>query len=163
MGDKKKINESKDIRKSTNCLSESDRGDKGVFEGGASWGEGSQGITPWGDKSILVEESKGMENGRRIKEQEGHRQYAKVNQRDRHDDNKHADNALQAQAGPKEHPYLKQSQRFDGIDPNLNPEPDIGTEARREYDNERREQEMEKQLRLGNMPAFRTAPENKPG
>ena len=45
-----------------------------------------------------------------------------------------------------------------GVDPNLNPEPPLNTEARREYDNQKREQEMEKQLRLGNMPKFSTAP-----
>ena len=40
----------------------------------------------------------------------------------------------------------------------MNPEPALNTEARREFDNEKREQEKEKQLRLGNMPKFSTAP-----
>ena len=56
-----------------------------------------------------------------------------------------------------QHPELD-NQRFDGVDPNLNPEPPLNTDARREFDNERREQEMEKQLRLGNMPKFNSAP-----
>ena len=56
-----------------------------------------------------------------------------------------------------QHPSLD-SQRFDGIDPNLNPEPPLNSEARREYDNEKREQEKEKLHRLGLLPKFSTAP-----
>ena len=65
------------------------------------------------------------------------------------------------QNGLAQHPWLA-NQRFDGIDPNLNPEPPLNSEARREFDNAKREQEMEKQLRLGNMPAFSSSPKPKP-
>lgn len=111
------------------------------------------------DGSFLVDETQSMENQRRLAEQKGMRKYAKVNQRERADHTQEAGNELNMQ-GPKQHPYL-QSQRFDGIDPNVNPTPDIGTDARREFDNELRNQEQEKQLRLGHMPKP-TAPEPKP-
>ncbi len=128
-------------------------------------GGSTGGIRPIeGEPSVLYEETREMENARRLQEQEGHKQFAKVNQRERSDNQN--ENSLENEnlLGPKAHPYLD-SQRFDGIDPNLNPEPDIGTDARREFDNERREQDKEKQLRLGNMPKMgkKTAPEFKPG
>lgn len=115
------------------------------------------------DISILSEETKAMDRKRRIQEQDGHRQLAKVHARE---------HALEETATPqapegemqnsiRQHPWLDR-QRFDGIDPNLNPEPPLNTDARREFDNERREQEMEKQLRLGNMPKFGTAPRPEP-
>ena len=126
-------------------------------------GEDIGDLNPFNQQSILVEETTAMENGRRKLEQQGHRRVARVNARERHDIEASHDNELAAQAGPKEHPYLS-SQRFDGIDPSLNPAPDIGTEARREFDNERRAQEQEKQYRLGNMPTYqqKSTPEYKP-
>lgn len=109
--------------------------------------------------SMLVDETTVMDRQRRMAEQDGHRRLAKVHARE------HNAEQQQDQPAPEgelqnnilQNPWLD-SQRFDGIDPNLNPEPPLNTEARREYDNERREQEMEKQLRLGNMPKFSTAP-----
>lgn len=108
--------------------------------------------------TLLKAESKSMERKRREMEQQGHRKLARVNARE------HSEETEQTSAPEGElqnnilqHPELD-SQRFDGIDPNLNPEPPLNTEARREYDNEKREQEKEKQLRLGNMPKFGTAP-----
>ena len=109
--------------------------------------------------SILVEDTETMDRERRLAEQDGHRKRARVNAREHHErvaqqaqalENSYDNNILQ-------HPALN-NQRFDGVDPNVNPEPALNTEARREFDNERREQEMEKQLRLGNMPQFTTAP-----
>ncbi len=109
--------------------------------------------------SILIDETDTMDRERRLAEQEGHRQRARVNAREHHEkeavrnqflDEKYENNILQ-------HPALN-NQRFDGVDPNVNPEPALNTEARREFDNERREQDKEKQLRLGNMPKFSTAP-----
>ncbi len=118
---------------------------------GSEWPEFS-------DASMLVEETESMERERRNQEQKGHQRVARVNQRN------HAEREAQKQAPEGElqnsimqNPWLD-SQRFDGVDPNLNPEPPLNTEARREYDNQRREQEMEKQLRLGNMPKMGTAP-----
>lgn len=105
-----------------------------------------------GQMSMLVEETVAMENARRLMEQQGHSRYAKVNQRERSDNENTNELTEGVQQEAKSHPLLAQSQRLDGIDSNLNPEPALNTDARREYDNQRREQEMEKQHRLGNMP-----------
>lgn len=111
--------------------------------------------------SILFEETRTMERQRRIAEQQQHSKLAKVHAREHNEEEPAAAPEEAAQNGMLQHPYLD-SQRNDGIDPGLNPEPPLNTEARREYDNERREQEMEKQLRLGNMPKMRTDPQPKP-
>lgn len=133
--------------------------------GGDSSGSGSGGIggrDPFkrrrGSDSILIAETKTMERSRRLMEQEGERRLASVKARD-HSNDEHMQQGLEGelQNNILQHPELD-SQRFDGIDPNLNPEPPLNTEARREFDNERREQDKEKQLRLGNMPQFRTDP-----
>ncbi|MBA2649231.1 MAG: hypothetical protein H0U75_06460 [Legionella sp.] len=111
--------------------------------------------------SFLVAETITMERERRLVEQEGHKKLAQVEARDHSaesDDKKDLGQEGELQNTIKEHPDLANSQRFDGIDTNLNPEPPLNTEARREYDNEKRNQEQEKQLRLDNMPKFSTAP-----
>jgi len=108
--------------------------------------------------SMLVAETKAMERSRRLREQEGERYLARVNARDHSLEEPEQSNPEgELQNSILQHPELD-SQRFDGVDPNLNPEPPLNTAARREFDNERREQEMEKQLRLGNMPKFSNAP-----
>jgi len=112
--------------------------------------------------SILVEETQTMENARRLMEQEGHKRYARVNQRERQENEVSAELTEGLQDNVKSHPLLSQSQRFDGIDNNLNPEPPLNSEARREFDNQRREQEKEKQLRLGNMPKMSNRPKPQP-
>ncbi len=110
--------------------------------------------------SYLAEETRRMARQRRILEQEGHRHFARVNARE-HSEQEPSSSLMAAegelQNNIRQNPWLN-SQRFDGIDPNLNPEPPLNSEARREFDNEQREQEMEKQLRLGNMPRFSSAP-----
>jgi len=139
---------------------DSEEGEGSSSSGGVGrFKSGSGEIVPEG-VSILVDETRSMENNRREREQEGHRKYGKVNARER-SDNEPAPGETLGQ-GPKEHPLLANSQRFDGIDPNLNPDPPLNSEARREFDNERREQEKEKQLRLGNMPGkkFNPTPNN---
>ncbi len=108
--------------------------------------------------SILIDDTESMERQRREAEQEGHRKRARVHAREHHE----REEQKQAQEGELQnnilqHPALN-NQRYDGVDPNINPEPALNTDARREFDNEKREQEMEKQLRLGNMPKFSTAP-----
>lgn len=110
------------------------------------------------ESSFLPEETRSMERKRRLLEQQGHRKLARVHARD-HSLEERNDIAPEGelQNNILQNPWLD-SQRFDGIDPNLNPEPPLNSEARREYDNQRREQEMEKQLRLGHMPKFTTAP-----
>lgn len=107
--------------------------------------------------SFLVSETKSMERKRRLAEQQGERQIAPVKAREHSDVENQISPEGELQNNILQHPALD-SQRFDGIDPNLNPEPPLNTEARREFDNEKREQEKEKQLRLGNMPKFTTAP-----
>lgn len=108
--------------------------------------------------SYLAEETKSMERKRRLAEQQGERQLGHVKAREhKEEDTKSSGLEGELQNTILQHPELD-SQRFDGIDPNLNPEPPLNTDARREFDNEQREQEKEKQLRLGNMPKFTTAP-----
>lgn len=107
-------------------------------------------------QSYLAEETETMERIRRIKEQEGHRHLARVHARN-HEEKISSSPEGELQNSIKQHPSLD-SQRFDGIDTNLNPEPPVNSTARFEFDNERREQEKEKQLRLGNMPKFTSAP-----
>lgn len=110
------------------------------------------------NNSILITDTKAMERSRRLAEQQGERALGAVKAREHSPEQ-------EVQPSPEgelqnnilQHPALD-SQRFDGVDPNLNPEPPLNSVARREFDNERREQEMEKQLRLGNMPKFSTAP-----
>lgn len=111
-------------------------------------------------RSVLIDETSTMEDQRRKEEQQGHRKLARVHARaQKHEHTNAPEGELQNDI--QQHPWLNK-QQFDGIDPNLNPEPPLNTDARREFDNERREQEMEKQLRLGNMPKMGTAPEPRP-
>lgn len=107
--------------------------------------------------SLLADETRTMERNRRIAEQQGHRQLGPVKARE-HADEERASNSLEGelQNDILQHPELN-NQRFDGIDPNLNPEPPLNSAARTEYDNEKREQDKEKQLRLGNMPQYNPA------
>lgn len=108
--------------------------------------------------SFLVSETKAMERKRRLAEQQGERQLGSVKAREHSEvETKNNGPEGELQNTILQHPELD-NQRFDGIDPNLNPEPPLNSAARREFDNEQREQEKEKQLRLGNMPKFTTAP-----
>lgn len=109
--------------------------------------------------SFLLDETEAMERERRLVEQDGHRQRARVNAREHHEREAVKQQGLEGemQSNILQHPALD-NQRYDGVDPNVNPEPPLNTDARREFDNERREQDKEKQLRLGNMPKFDTAP-----
>ncbi len=107
--------------------------------------------------SYLAAETTEMDRQRRLAEQDGHRRLARVHAREHHEQQQSVAPEGELQNNIMQNPWLD-SQRFDGIDPNLNPEPPLNSEARREFDNERREQEMEKQLRLGNMPKFNPAP-----
>lgn len=107
--------------------------------------------------TFLVNETKAMERRRRLAEQQGERQLAPVKAREHSDKEPQNSPEGELQNSILQHPELD-SQRFDGVDTNLNPEPALNTDARREFDNEKRNQEQEKQLRLGNMPKFSTAP-----
>jgi hypothetical protein len=113
-----------------------------------------------GEKSVstyLVEETRAMDRKRRLMEQDGERRIAKVQAREHPDTEVNNGPEEAAQNGMLQHPELD-NQRFDGVDPNLNPDPPLNSEARREFDNEKREQEMEKQLRLGNTLKYSSAP-----
>jgi len=121
---------------------------------------GSAGGGVWpeiGDSTYLTDESSKMDRQRRQIEQDGHRHHARVNAREHPEKENRVAPEGELQNSIMQNPWLD-SQRFDGVDPGLNPEPALNTEARREFDNERREQEMEKQLRLGNMPKMGSAP-----
>lgn len=132
-------------------------GGKSGFRGRLSF----KGVDPFEEASILVDDSPSMDRRRREAEQSGHRQLARVHAREHNlETRQSAAPEGELQNSILQHPWLD-GQRFDGIDPNVNPAPPLNTDARREFDNERREQEMEKQLRLGNMPTFNKTP--KPG
>lgn len=109
------------------------------------------------ETSILVAETKAMERERRLAEQQGERRLASVKARQHSNQEDQPSPEGELQNNILQHPELN-SQRFDGIDSPLNPEPPLNTDARREFDNEQRNQEQEKQLRLGNMPKFTNAP-----
>lgn len=103
-------------------------------------------------RSILVDETRGMAREQREAEQEGQRRLAKVHTREHPDEDVRPntpDGEIQNNMAHHPDPIFN-SQRFDGTDSTLNPAPDLNTEARLKYDNERREQEIEKQERLEN-------------
>ena len=108
--------------------------------------------------SYLENETVAMMREQREAEQQGHQRLAKVQKREHPaDETREMAPEGELQNNILQHPELD-NQRFDGTDPTLNPAPELNTDARTKYDNERREQEKEKQLRLGNMPSFNTAP-----
>lgn len=110
---------------------------------------------PTSPPTRFKKETKVMENMRRDIEQAGHRQFGVhviANERSNEDTfENQMDMGLEQQSSLLENPLLD-SQRFDGIDPNVNPKPDLSSTARKDFDNAKREQEMEKQLRLGLTP-----------
>ena len=118
---------------------------------------GGRGIRTLGSASYLVDETITMERERRIAEQKGHRQLTRVHAREHALEIPNTGPGEELQSSLLAHPELD-NQRFDGADKTITAVPLWNTEARREFDNERREQEKEKQLRLGNMPKFSTAP-----
>ncbi len=109
-------------------------------------------------ESYLVDETFLMEKERREKEQQGHRQLARVHAVEHQEPRTSAGPEGELQNDIKQHPWLD-SQRTDGIDPNENPEPALNSSARTEYDNAKREQDLELKMRLGLMPKMGTAPE----
>lgn len=137
---------------------ESNSGSSDSDSGGASGGAGR--IKPKegeGFTSYLLEETEQMAYERRGLEQQVERAIAGVEER-----KKPQKNTGETPGGTekklRQHPLLD-SQRFDGIDPGLNPAPFGNQEAEIAFENEQREQQMEKQLRLGNMPKMGKAPE----
>ena len=110
--------------------------------------------------SVFAEETRKKKNNQRDLEQTGHRRRGvKVKARERvYDDAPSVEAGLEAQSSIKAHPELMDNPRFDNIDPNVNPEPALNTDARRKYDNIKREQELKKQMRLGYMPGMKFNP-----
>lgn len=125
---------------------------QGGKAGGSSGGSGRR-KPPGGDAfptTYLVEETEQMQYERRGLEQVVERQLATVEER-RKPKRDYNNEGPGQQEQIKQHPLLD-SQRFDGIDPSLNPAPFGNEQAVIDFENERREQDKEKQLRLGNMP-----------
>ena len=112
--------------------------------------EGRRKIAP---PSGYKQETRRMGNVRRNQEQSGHRGLGiRVQSNERSDEEPMAmEQSLENQSSLMNNPLLD-TQRFDGIDPSVNPAPALNTAARTEFDNIKREQEMEKQLRLGLAP-----------
>ena len=100
--------------------------------------------------SYLVEETEFMGYERRGLEQQVERQLARVEDRKK-PERQLGNTPGQQEQKIKQHPLLD-SQRFDGIDPGLNPAPFGIESAEIDFENKQREQQLEKQLRLGNMP-----------
>lgn len=122
--------------------------------------EEEEGGTGGGIGELSPEEIVRLAAIRRQLEQAGHRRYARVNVRFKPE-------SVPSQGyGPrqtlKQHPWLI-TQRFDGIDKSLSADPRYHPDAAREFENEMREQEKEKQLRLGNAPGRRFDPRPSPG
>jgi len=127
--------------------------DSGSSSGSGSDSSGTGRLKPREGEGVpvtyLVEETEYMQYERRGLEQQIERQLASVEERKK--PQRKESNGPGEQEKMKQHPLLD-SQRFDGIDPSLNPAPFGNQEAMIEFENERREQNLEKQLRLGNMP-----------
>lgn len=122
-------------------------------DSGSAGGAGTGRIKPKDGEGFpttyLIEETEFMNYERRGLEQKVEGQFARVEERRKPKRDNNSGPGVQEQM--KQHPLLD-SQRFDGIDPSLNPAPFGNQEAMIEFENERREQKMEQQLRLGNMP-----------
>ncbi|MFT4058877.1 MAG: hypothetical protein QM652_04950 [Legionella sp.] len=102
---------------------------------------------------FLVEETRSMARKRRLIEQDGQRRIARVEAKEHSDDAEVTGN-YQEEAfnnGIKQHPNLN-TPLHDGRDPTVSVLPNVGDVNRTKFENERREQEQEKQYRLGYMP-----------
>lgn len=113
-----------------------------------------------GESSYLAEDTKSIELNRHSIEEEWLKQLAKVNAKEHSESSLSAAPEGQLQNSIPQHPWLA-TQRFDGIDPDLNPEPSSNPEAEQEFDVARNEQKLEQQLRLNNVPQYSTAPKPK--
>lgn len=113
---------------------------------------------PSGVPSLLVEETKAMERKRRRLEQQGERKFGSVKERDHSLDERAAAPEGELQNDILQHPELADKPQYDGTDSNLNPVPALNTDARREYDNAKNEQNLEYQMRMGLNPNFNKAP-----
>jgi hypothetical protein len=105
--------------------------------------------------TFLVEDTESMERKRRRNVQDWlRRRFASVHAREHPDEvtGNYFEEALDN--GIEQHPDLN-SPLYDGRDPTVNSLPNVGSENRTKFENERRDQEQEKQNRLGYMPGFK--------
>lgn len=113
-------------------------------------------------ETYLADDTVERENQRRLQEQKGLRRLSEMSVKG-HDREVPAESASMAAeqqmgSGLQDHPLLDK-QQFDGIDASVNPAPPLSdAEARREYDNARNEQQLQKQMKLGLAPKMGTAP-----
>lgn len=116
-------------------------------------GSGSGRVGSSGDSgqrtTYLLEETEWMAYERRALEQQVERLLAQVEERKK--PQRQQGNEAGVEQRMKQHPLLD-SQRFDGIDPSLNPAPFGLQEAEIAFENAQREQQQEQQLRLGLAP-----------
>jgi len=117
---------------------------------------------PTEPETYLTDDTVLRENQRRPLEQAGLRRLSgmSVKGHEREVPTESAEHGLEQQmsAGVEEHPLLDK-QQFDGIDASVNPAPSLSdAEARREHDNARNEQQLQKQMKLGMAPTMNTAP-----
>lgn len=112
--------------------------------------------------SYLVEETATMAREQREAEQQGHRKLARVNAREHHPEEQHQA-ALEGDMHNQilEHPELANNQHYAGIANTLSV-PDQNTDARLKFDNEKREQDKEKNLRLENALGLGSTPKFSP-
>ena len=148
-------------KKAQKALLDSESDSDSGSDSGSSGG-GSTRRTPYSKEtgSYLSEETKKMNNQRREIEQQGERQFARVNVKEHSNEELQNDVGEELQSSLLQHPWFE-GQRFDGIDDNT-PEPALNSAARKDFDNARREQEMEKQLRLGLAPGQKHSSTPKP-
>ncbi|MDF1826859.1 MAG: hypothetical protein P1U39_01080 [Legionellaceae bacterium] len=117
---------------------------------------------PTDPDTYLADDTVERENLRRPLEQAGLRRLSGMSvqghDRDVPTESAGQDLDQQMSAGVEEHPLLDK-QQFDGIDASVNPAPPLSdAEARREFDNARNEQQLQKQMKLGLAPKMNTAP-----
>lgn len=113
-------------------------------------------------ETYLADDTVERENIRRLDEQKGLRGVSgmSVKGHDRDAPTESATLGMEQQMGSglQDHPLLDK-QQFDGIDASVNPAPALSdAEARREHDNARNEQQLQKQMKLGMAPKMDTAP-----
>lgn len=111
------------------------------------------------EEGILVPQTKAMEDFRRLEEQEGLRKLtqAKIHARDREQVYLSTPEG-ELQNDIMQHPLLAERQQFDGVDIPLSQLPYMNRDAKTKYENAKREQQLELQMRLGHMPKMGTAP-----
>jgi hypothetical protein len=119
-------------------------------------------ISPYDSEetSILVEETKGMERARRLKEQQGLRELiqARVLAKDRPLDEVIQEIGDEYDAGMLQHPLLD-GQNLDG---EFSPDPRLNPGAKEKFKEKKRTQQADKELKLSLNPAYQNRLTNNP-